>query len=150
MIAPKQYLILLALMAIGLTGCKTLDGGVVLHAPGPTARHDLPPAHAPAHGRRLQQRHHYHYYPDAQVYFDLERKLYFFLSGTHWQASISLPEHFRLRLTDRHLVLEMEVDKPYQDFHIHKKKYPPGKRKHKDKNNKGHGQGKKYKERDDY
>ena len=140
--ASKLYFCLLVLLITALTGCKTIGGGVTLHAPGPTARHDSPPAHAPAHGRRAQQRFQYHYFPNAQVYFDLDRKLYFYVSANRWKASVSLPEYFRRRLDDYHVSLEMEIAKPYQEYRSHKKRFPPGLVK---KKNKGKGNKKKHK-----
>lgn len=150
-----QYSLLLAALAfLPLTGCKTIDGGVISHSPGSTTRGDLPPEHAPAHGRRAQQRYQYHYYPNAQVYFDLDRKLYFYISANRWKVSVSLPEYFRRRLNDHHVPLDMAVAKPYQEFRQHKKQYPPGlakkkeKKKHKYKKDKGKGKDKKYEDRE--
>lgn len=152
--ASKLYFSLSVLLITVLTGCKTIGGGVISHAPGPTARHDSPPAHAPAHGRRVQQRFHYHYFPNAQVYFDLDRRLYFYISANRWKVSVSLPEYFRRRLDDQRVLLEMEIAKPYQEFHRHKKQYPPGlakkknKGKRKDNKDKKQGRGNKHEDRD--
>ena len=146
-----RYFLFAALLSILLGGCKTIGGGVVVHAPGPSTHQDLPPAHAPAHGRRAQQRYHYQYFPDAQVYFDLNRQLYFYISDNRWKVGITLPDYFRLRLGDARISLELDTDKPYRDFQTHKQKYPPGqakqhkKDKHKDKKDKkdkGKGKGK--------
>ena len=90
-----------------------------------------PPPHAPAHGYRAK--HRYHYYPDAYVYFDVSRKLYFYLEGGRWVMSVSLPHSLQVRLGD-HVAIEMDSDKPYTHFDSHKKKYPPGQAKKKEKN----------------
>lgn len=150
--ASKLFLSLSVLLIIVLTGCKSTGGGVILHAPGTTALHDSPPAHAPAHGRRAQQQFRYQYYPDAQVYFDLDRKLYFYISANRWKVSVSLPEYFHLHLRDHHVLLEMDIDRPYREYSRHKKLYPPGqaKKKHKmkkkQKNNKSKGHGRQFEE----
>jgi len=69
-----------------------------------------PPLHAPAHGYRAK--HHYHYYPRAEVYYDTSRKLYFYMQGDGWKASVSLPLDLKVRLGD-YVSVEMESDKPY-------------------------------------
>ena len=69
-----------------------------------------PPAHAPAHGYRAKYK--YNYYPQANVYYDATRKLYFYAEGGNWRASVSLPINLKLRLGD-HVTIEMDSDKPY-------------------------------------
>lgn len=145
-----EYFLCAVLLGFMLTGCKTTGGGVIRHAPGPSTHQDLPPAHAPAHGRRAQQHYHYQYFPNAQVYFDLDRKLYFYISANRWKVAVSLPDYLRRRLGERRVPLDMETDKPYREFHVHKQKYPPGqtkqhkkvkKDKGKDKHNNEQGRG---------
>lgn len=69
-----------------------------------------PPAHAPAHGYRAK--YNYNYYPKANVYFDTSRKVYFYMEGEKWRASVSLPLDLKVRLGD-HVSIEMDSDKPY-------------------------------------
>jgi hypothetical protein len=69
-----------------------------------------PPAHAPAHGYRAK--YNYHYYPKANVYYDTDRKLYFYMQGDNWRASVSLPLDLKLELGN-YLSVEMDCDKPY-------------------------------------
>jgi hypothetical protein len=133
-----------------LSGCTTHGGGVSVHSPGSATPRDLPPAHAPAYGRRAQQRYHYRYFPDAQVYFDLDRKLYFYISANRWRVSVSLPHYLQIRLGERQVSLEMDTDKPYQEFRAHKKRYPPGQLKKKAKKNNAKGRGNKQDEREYY
>jgi hypothetical protein len=85
-----------------------------------------PPDHAKAYGRRAK--HDYRYYPDAQVYFDIDRKVYFYLDGRGWKMSVNLPHKIKLA---GHVTIEMDTDKPYKDFKRHKAKYPPGQMKKK-------------------
>ena len=90
-----------------------------------------PPPHAPAHGYRAK--HTYHYYPDAQVYFDISRRVYFYMKGQSWQVSASLPSGLNAQLGS-YVSIQMDSDKPYTRFKDHKKKYSHGKcKKKKDK-----------------
>lgn len=98
-----------------------------------------PPAHAPAHGYRAH--HRYQYFPSASVYHDAGRGLYFYLSGSNWQVSASLPIELRTRLGSS-VSLELDTDKPYIYHDQHKRKYPPGQKK-KAKNQKKGKKGKK-------
>ncbi len=88
-----------------------------------------PPAH------RCRARHVYYYYPSAFVYFDVDRRLYFFLSNGAWVAAPVLPPTIVIR-PDSYVTIELDVDRPYIYFDKHRKKFPPGKkyRRHK----KGH------------
>lgn len=98
-----------------------------------------PPAHAPAHGYRSH--HRYQYYPSASVYHDAGRGLYFYLSGSSWQVSASLPQALQVRLGSS-VSMEMDTDKPYLHYEQHKRQYPPGHSK-KGKKHKGGKKGRK-------
>jgi hypothetical protein len=82
-----------------------------------------PPPHAPAHGYRAK--YAYRYYPDACVYFDAHRGVYFYLAGDAWRMSVSLPQEIRVQLVD-YVVVETDTDTPYAHFEEHRAKYPPG------------------------
>ena len=84
---------------------------------------NAPPPHAPAHGYRAK--HKYYYYPSCSIYFDIERKVYFYLSGENWEMKAELPSTLKVKLGD-HVTLELETDKPYTNHKKHQKKYPPG------------------------
>lgn len=117
--------------AVMLAGCQTTGGLVAVERGG---KHKAsPPAHAPAHGARAK--HHYHYYPAAEVYFDLERRVYFYLSDGRWIMSAALPLAVDVELGAR-VALEMDTDRPYVRHDEHRKKYPPGRA-----GNKGRGRG---------
>jgi hypothetical protein len=77
---------------------------------GPKKGKGGPPAHAPAHGYRAK--YNYHYFPKAKVYYDTSRKLYFYMQGDNWKASVSLPLDLKVRLGD-YVSIEMDSDKPY-------------------------------------
>ncbi|HDG97611.1 MAG TPA: hypothetical protein ENG73_05505 [Desulfobacterales bacterium] len=135
-------------VALLLSGCTTTSGGVAVGwgqkgsspAESPPGRHHRhgPPPHAPAWGYRAK--YQYWYYPDAFVYFDVTRKVYFYMEGPNWRMAFSLPIYYRTRLGG-YVVIEMDSDTPYVEFHKHKKEYPPG---HWKKFKKGKKKGKKW------
>ncbi|MEJ2102740.1 MAG: hypothetical protein P8X68_22630 [Desulfobacterales bacterium] len=104
-------------------GCATIDGMVSTGPNHPVAKKNGPPAHAPAHGYRAK--YQYRYYPACSVYFDVGRKLYFYLEGDQWRISAELPNRLRVGLGD-YVFLEMDSDRPYLDNKNHQQKYPPG------------------------
>ncbi len=90
-----------------------------------------PPSHAPAHGYRAK--HPSRSFPSAYVYFDVNRKLYFYLRGGNWEAAVSLPVDVSVKLGG-YVSIELETDKPYIYNKQHKTKYPPGQMKKHGKN----------------
>lgn len=62
-----------------------------------------------------RRRHRYDYHPDAQVYFDPSRQLYFFLQANEWLARAVLPPDLRVRLGSA-VTLELDSDRPF-DYH---------------------------------
>lgn len=130
----KKLVLLGVLSLILFTGCRVVGGGVRVNV-----GHDLPPAHAPAHGRRGH--HMYHYFPDAEFYFDVSRNMYFYLdSNAHWTFSVNLPHRLRTHLHSGYVEVEMESDRPYLKHKHHRLKYKKNKRKYK----------RKYKDRREY
>lgn len=128
-----------AILLFSLGACQSKSLGVQIdEKPQPVvvARSKTkggPPPHAPAHGYRAK--HCYRYYPSCYVYFDVSRKCYFYLAGDGWKVSASLPGHMRVQLGD-YVSIEMDTDRPYTQFEEHKKKYPPGQLKTKEKEKK--------------
>ena len=100
-----------------------------------------PPPWAPAHGYRAK--HRYYYYPASHIYFDIGRKIYFYLEGGVWRAGASIPAGIQVDLKE-YLTLEMDTDKPYEFHSDVIKWYPPGHLKDKDKG-KSKGKGEKNK-----
>ncbi len=128
----KHLIAVLVLISISvLSGCKTMSGIMVSGQSSHPGNSEHKP---PAHGQRAKtELHEYYYYPNSYVYFDLSRNVYFYLSGSRWLVSASLPKHYKL---DQHRVsLKMTSDKPYSHYTSHKKKYP---KKHKRKSRKHH------------
>ncbi|MCK4376097.1 MAG: hypothetical protein KAX19_12235 [Candidatus Brocadiae bacterium] len=116
----KLILALVALTFLLVPSCSFgLSSG---HSAGVVSRKG-PPAHAPAHGYR--RKHCYRYYPSCCVYFDIERKLYFYLEGGNWRVSARLPAGIRMDVGEA-VVLSLETDRPYLHFQKHKTSYPPG------------------------
>ncbi len=79
-------------------------------------------------------RYHYWYYPTAGIYFDYERKVYYYPDNGGWQRSERLPSKFSVEPT--HIEIEADADKPYGEYEQHHRKYP-GQHKQ-DDHNKGH------------
>ncbi len=115
--------------ALLLNGCTTISGTVHTEPDEqggyrhPPVGKNGPPAHAPAHGYRAK--HQYRYYPACSVYFDIGKKVYFYMEGGSWRISVTLPSNLRVRL-GRYVVFEMDTDRPYLQHKKHKQKYPPG------------------------
>jgi hypothetical protein len=109
-----------------LPPCNIDIGGIEIGMPaleaGPLAKGG-PPPWAPAHGYRAKYR--YRYYPSFQVYFDLDRKLYFYLKGERWLVSARLPSGIHIEVAN-YVNVELDTDKPNEYFSEHRKRYPPG------------------------
>ena len=149
-----RILALISLSLMALSGCHTVGGSVRIGTapePHPHYAEPMPPAHAPAYGRRAQVRHHYYYYPEASFYFDVTRNVYFDLdSRGRWEISANLPRHLHLQLNSGYVELDMESERPYVEHHHHQKQYPRGKWKkhHYKEKHKEKGKGKRH-DRDD-
>ena len=123
----KKIVLLSILSLLFFTGCRVVGGGVRVNV-----GHDLPPSHAPAHGRRSH--YMYHYYPDAEFYFDAGRNLYFYLdSRAQWTFSVNLPIRLRSHLRSGYVEIEMENERPYIGHKHHRIKYKKHKNKYKRK-----------------
>lgn len=129
----KSIIIILTMLA--LSGCADtgLSSLIVIDTHPHTETQQqkkMPPAHAPAYGRRVQHRmERYRYYPDVYVYYSPESRMYFYLSNNQWRISARLPFSLRVDLGD-YVNIEADADKPYNEFKKHKKLYKP-KRRHK-------------------
>jgi hypothetical protein len=112
--------LLISLLALGLSGCSTI---YVHDQPGYAAKEPGPPPWAPAHGYRAK--HHYYYYPASAVYFDVDRKLYFYAVGAQWRTSTTLPAGVHIDVAS-YTTLDMDNDRPYVFHDDVVKRYPPG------------------------
>ena len=71
-----------------------------------------------------KQKYSYQYYPSNSVYYDIHRKLYFYLEDDNWKIFASLPSNLKRKLGD-YVKIEMDNDKPYMDNDKHVKEFPP-------------------------
>jgi hypothetical protein len=92
------------LLVVLLSGCVVADG----------PRH---PPHPPAHF------FYYWYYPYAGAYYDIDRRVYFYIVNGVWIQAIVLPPHLRPKLSHR-VKIRMKLPQPYELHHEHVKKYP--------------------------
>ena len=78
-IVKPLILLSCVLFVFSIAACATTEGGFEAGVYAGEKAHTKggPPPHAPAHGYRAK--HTYRYYPDASVYFDISRKIYFYL-----------------------------------------------------------------------
>ncbi len=129
---PMSFVFLIIVFCfVSLNELTSLDGVIRITCCSPALAKNKktgPPDHAKAHGYRAK--HTYRYYPAAQAYYDVNRRTYFYLEGESWRVSVSLPLSLKLKLGD-HVTIEMDSDKPYTGFEMHKRKYPPGQAKKK-------------------
>lgn len=133
--AVKTGLLLLFLtLLLALVGCRLTGGsaGVIWGDAETAPHHDHdrsygpsakggPPDHAPAHGYR--RKFQYRYYPTAEVYFDIDRGLYFYYEDGRWSASATLPGSIRVRLGDS-VRIELDTDTPYERHEEVRKQHP--------------------------
>lgn len=71
-----------------------------------------PPPWAPAHGYRAQ--HRYVYYPNGEIYYAPDSHMWFWLSGSGWQAGISLPLALRAYVRVGGVDIQLDASRPYQ------------------------------------
>ncbi|MDH5633732.1 MAG: hypothetical protein OEZ10_12160 [Gammaproteobacteria bacterium] len=96
-----------------------------------------PPDHAPAHGVRNKKKahkqekrehrpkraHRYQYYPDARVYFDPARSVYFYQKGGAWISAPRLPRELKVNLGSG-VSMDLDVADPYKLHREHLKQFP--------------------------
>ena len=100
------------LLALGLSSCVVYDRPY-----GPGYAHSSPPPAGIAY-------YDYWYYPDVQVYFDIDRRVYFYLSNSRWVEVRVLPPSLRARLGG-YIPLHSRYRQPYVEYREHSIKYPP-------------------------
>lgn len=77
-----------------------------------TAGWAAPPDHAPAHGYRAK--HRYVYYPEREIYYAPESRLWFWSSGGDWRFGTALPGAYQ-QYTSGGVSLELGSDRPYTE-----------------------------------
>ena len=86
------------------------------------ARKHYEEAQEVAHKERdkKHKRHEYRYYPSVSVYYDVNRKIYFYLEGDKWRVSGALPSGIRVGYEDDDTI-EMYGDSTYTKHAEHKR-----------------------------
>jgi hypothetical protein len=133
----KQVIVSLGIaVTLSILGCSLFIGSGPSSPPPPSPppqpaprSEKGPPPWAPAHGYRAK--HHYHYYPESYVYFDVGRRVYFYYYGNGWQVSVLLPAQFYID-ANIYVTLDMDTDEPYRYHPEVAKRYPPGYHKKRD------------------
>ena len=132
---------------------KTLVITIALFLITPEKTHAQgPPPWAPAHGYRAKTKHIY--FPEQNIYYDIEAHNYIYLDGGHWSISAAIPRPFiniNFGLAPK-IQLDYVGHNPYRYNEVHIVKYKGRKpvkvkaRKHKvhviDGHHDGHGHGK--------
>lgn len=72
-----------------------------------------PPPWAPAHGYRAK--HAYVYYPRGEVYYAPDTRMWFWLSGSNWQAGVSLPSSLQAYVNVGGVNISLDTDRPYTE-----------------------------------
>lgn len=89
-----------------------------------------PPPWAPAHGYRAKQ-YRYVYYPEYQVYYAPETRMWFWLGGGQWRNGISLPTGYAVGAVPGVSVI-LDTGMPYERHEYVVEQYGGhGKHKHK-------------------
>ena len=99
-----------------------------------------PPPWAPAHGYRAKTRHIY--FPDQNMYYDIQRGTYIYFSNGKWAVSVKVPSIFVGINLGRSTQIELDFygDRPQRYNYSHKTKYKVKKHHHHHhKHNKGNG-----------
>ncbi|MBE9577171.1 hypothetical protein [Flavobacterium proteolyticum] len=99
-----------------------------------------PPPWAPAHGYRAKTRHIY--FPDQNMYYDIQRGTYIYFSNGKWSVSVKVPSIFVGINLGRSTQIELDFygDRPQRYNYSHKTKYKVKKHYHQNhKHNKGNG-----------
>jgi hypothetical protein len=129
---PRTILLLAGTIVLGGLLINEIDAAKVtkvqVEVGGPTVKAKQgkgPPSHAPAHGYR--RKFSYHYYPQAEIYHDVERGLWFYTDGKEWKAGAKVPIELGENLGG-HVVIELESDSPQSEHPKTRETYPQEKR----------------------
>ena len=101
-----------------------------------------PPPWAPAHGWRAK--HHYTYYPEGEVYYAPESRVWFWLDGGSWRSGVSLPIDFQAYVRTGGISIDLDADRPYErhDYVVeHYGGHPPRHGRDRDWDDHDHGRG---------
>jgi hypothetical protein len=62
----------------------------------------------------VEKKHHYTYYPDHQIYFAPDTKVYYWQTNGRWESGVALPAEDRAYVTAGGVDLTLETDRPYE------------------------------------
>jgi hypothetical protein len=75
-----------------------------------------PPPWAPAHGERAKHQYRYVYYPQQEIYYSPESRLWFWASGNRWQFGVNLPVQYEQVIIGAGGVgIVLRSDRPYTE-----------------------------------
>ena len=63
----------------------------------------------------------YVYYPDAEVYFEPHRRIYYWSEGDSWRSGARVPQNIELR---SHVMVDLDSSEPYKHHAEVRAKYP--------------------------
>jgi len=95
-----------------------------LESPETASKYEKESLSNQSHLKGHRQKYSYRYYPSCAVYYDIHRRLYFYLEDNNWKIFESLPSNIERKLGD-YVKIEMDNDKPFIDSDKHAKKFPP-------------------------
>ncbi len=105
-------IVLAITVTLGLSSCAVYDRPY-----GPGYVRQVPPATGVVY-------YDYWYYPEAQVYFDVNRHIYFYFTNQHWVETRVLPTYWRSKLHS-YVPIHSRYQRPYIENKDHSRKYPP-------------------------
>jgi hypothetical protein len=60
------------------------------------------------------------------VYFDIDKKVYFYQIGAAWKQGRDIPGNMKKRMGGKHVSINLDSEQPYQQHAVHVRQYPPG------------------------
>jgi hypothetical protein len=106
--------------------------GAALSLSVPAAWAD-PPGHAPAHGYRAK--HRYVYYPERELYYAPESRLWFWMQGADWRVGANLPAPYQ-QYTSGGITIELGSERPFTEHVYVVERYGKGSKHKKHKHHK--------------
>jgi hypothetical protein len=137
-------LLITSLLFVFLNSCVTKPYPRSTKVPPPlptpgSVKKGGPPAHAKAHGYR--RKFGYSYYPEKNVYYSKQKKVWYWIVKGGWEIGASLPSYINLKNSSCKQI-ELDLDTPYEHHKAHSHGHShPGKGKGKS-NGKGKSKGK--------
>lgn len=77
--------------------------------------------HEYSRGPAVYTSYSYVYYPDAEVYFEPHRRVYYWSEGGSWRSGARVPQNIVLR---SHVSVALDSSEPYKHHDVVRAKYP--------------------------